>query len=159
MNKCNFTTTNVSELKGEKEMKEIKFIGTNGNTNIYFVENELQEVKRAFQASYDYLKDRYGITHSYSTFEKNCLKKGFANDEQDFDLIIMTTLVGMGKFDAAFEEANFALNQELEDVYRDLEHYQDMLAEEVTKFTKLTLIEKIKFVWQAFKETVHKFRK
>lgn len=159
MNKCNFTTTNANELKGEKEMKETKITGALGVEHNIMIEDELQEVNRAFQASYDYLKDRYGITHSYSTFEKNCLKKGFTNDEQDFDLIIMTTLVGMGKFDAAFEEANFALNQELEDVYRDLEHYQDMLAEEVTKFTKLTLIEKIKFVWQAFKETVHKFRK
>lgn len=121
--------------------------------------DELHEVKKPFQDSYDYLKDRYNIKHSYSTFEKNNLKKGFYNDEDDFDLIVMSTLVRMGLFTEAFEEANQNSNEVIEDLYSQIDVLVDELGEHVTKFVKLTLFEKVQFVLQALKEAWHKIRK
>lgn len=139
--------------------------------------------KRAFQDSYDYLRDRYNLKSSYSSFEKNNLKKGFLHDEDDFDLIVMSVLVGMGRIEDAYHEANVQSEEIIEALEEDLERLTDELGERVTNFVqfedinsidlakrvekkikelekrqviKLTLKEKSGFVLQAIKEAFYK---
>jgi hypothetical protein len=134
--------------------------------------------KRAFQDSYDYLRDRYNLKSSYSSFEKNCLNKGFFHDDDDFDLIVMSVLVGMGRIDDAYTEANVQSDNYINELENELERLTDELGEEITKdkvidykefikttewksskkhhVIKLTLKEKAGFVLQAIKEAFYK---
>ena len=141
--------------------------------------------KRAFQDSYDYLRDRYNLKSSYSSFEKNCLNKGFFHDNDDFDLIVMSVLVGMGRIQDAYEEANVQSDKYIMDLENELEQLNDELGEEITKDKglvfvpfgekvppgakletwhemkkchriKLTFKEKAGFVLQAIKEAFYK---
>lgn len=90
--------------------------------------------KRAFQDSYDYLRDRYNLKSSYSTFEKNNLNKGFLHDDDDFDLIVMSVLVGMGRIQDAYEEANVQSDKYINDLENELEQLNDELGEKVTTY-------------------------
>lgn len=138
--------------------------------------------KRAFQDSYDYLRDRYNLKSSYSSFEKNNLNKGFLHDDEDFDLIVMSVLVGMGRIDDAYTEANVQSDNYINELENELEQLTDELGEELTKdkglkfvpfneldlenqmlvklqnkhIIKLTFKEKAGFVLQAIKEAFHK---
>lgn len=138
--------------------------------------------KRAFQDSYDYLRDRYNLKSSYSNFEKNCLNKGFLHDNDDFELIVMSVLVGMGRIDDAYTEANVQSDNYINELENELEQLTDELGEELTKdkglkfvpfneldlenqmlvklqnkhIIKLTFKEKAGFVLQAIKEAFHK---
>ena len=124
------------------------------------------EIKRAFQDSYDYLRDRYNLKSSYSSFEKNCLNKGFLHDDLDFDLIVMSVLVGMGRIDDAYTEANVQSDNYINELENELERLTDELGEEITEYKvipfedrqiiKLTLKEKAGFVLQAIKEAFYK---
>lgn len=144
----------------------------------------LKEVssKRAFQDSYDYLRDRYNLKSSYSTFEKNNLNKGFLHDDEDFELIVMSVLVGMGRIDDAYTEANVQSDNYINELENELEQLTDELGEELTKdkgfkfvpfdeldlknqtlvklqnkhIIKLTFKEKAGFVLQAIKEAFYK---
>lgn len=79
------------------------------------------------QDTYNYLKDRYGITHSFSTFKKNAETKGLDQEDCYLELIV-SVLVGMNRtVEGVLEikdEIN-ALNAEesmaLEDHIRSLE--------------------------------------
>lgn len=128
--------------------------------------------KRAFQDSYDYLRDRYNLKSSYSNFEKNNLKKGFLHDDDDFELIVMSVLVGMGRIEDAYHEANVQSEGIIQALEEDLERALDELGEELTKsiklglyslinknerhVIKLTFKEKTGLVLQAIKEAFHK---
>lgn len=132
--------------------------------------------KRAFQDSYDYLRDRYNLKSSYSNFEKNCLNKGFLHDNDDFELIVMSVLVGMGRIDDAYTEANVQSDNYINELENELEQLTDELGEELTQnevlaslvhdetpllefpghVIKLTIKEKAGFVLQAIKEAFHK---
>ena len=132
--------------------------------------------KRAFQDSYDYLRDRYNLKSSYSSFEKNNLNKGFLHDDEDFDLIVMSVLVGMGRIDDAYTEANHEANGIIQKLENEIEQLNDELGEEITKdkvipfedngllfvpfedrqIIKLTLKEKAGFILQAIKEAFYK---
>lgn len=128
--------------------------------------------KRAFQDSYDYLRDRYNLKSSYSNFEKNCLNKGFLHDNDDFELIVMSVLVGMGRIDDAYTEANVQSDNYINELENDVERLTDELGEQITDklylqgvhafhyqknhVIKLTLKEKAGFVLQAIKEAFHK---
>lgn len=48
------------------------------------------------QDTYNYLKDRYGITHSFSTFKKNAETKGLDQEDCYLELIV-SVLVGMNR--------------------------------------------------------------
>ncbi|ABF22573.1 unknown [Lactococcus phage Q54] len=139
---------------------------------------EFKDVKRSFQDSYDYLRDRYNLKSSYSSFEKNCLNKGFLHDDEDFDLIVMSVLVGMGRIDDAYTEANVQSDNYINELENELEQLNDELGEEITKdkvidykefikttewkspknrhIIKLTLKEKAGFILQAIKEAFYK---
>ena len=141
--------------------------------------------KRAFQDSYEYLRDRYNLKSSYSSFEKNNLNKGFLHDDEDFDLIVMSVLVGMGRIDDAYTEANHEANGIIQQLENELEQLNDELGDEMTKdkglkfvpfeekvkldakleewheienrhIIKLTLKEKAGFILQAIKEAFYK---
>ena len=132
--------------------------------------------KRAFQDSYDYLRDRYNLKSSYSSFEKNNLNKGFLHDDEDFELIVMSVLVGMGRIDDAYTEANVQSDNYINELEDELEQLTDELGEKVTEYKamsfeesgsvfvpfgdrqiiKLTFKEKAGFILQAIKEAFYK---
>lgn len=92
--------------------------------------------KRAFQDSYNYLRDRYNLKSSYSTFEKNNINKGFLHDDEDFDLIVVSVLVGMGRIQDAYEEANVQSDSYIKELEDELEQVNDELSERVTTFVQ-----------------------
>lgn len=153
-------------------MKETKHTGVFGVEHNIMIEDEIQEVKREFQDSYDYLRDRYNLKSSYSSFEKNNLNKGFLHDNEDFDLIVMSVLVGMGRIDDAYTEANVQSDNYINELENELEQLTDELGEHITDklylqgvhafqyqnkhIIKLTLKEKAGFILQAIKEAFYK---
>ena len=82
-----------------------------------------EETLTTYSEAFAYLKDRYGITHSFNTFVKRKAAQGFG--QYDFDLIVMTTLVGMGKFDEDFMEANIQSEERFEQSQKALEDSQE----------------------------------
>lgn len=82
-----------------------------------------EETLTTYSEAFAYLKDRYGITHSFNTFVKRKAAQGFG--QYDFDLIVMTTLVGMGKFDEAFTEANVQSEERFDQAQKALESSQE----------------------------------
>lgn len=143
-------------------------------TTVYSDDNIFKEIssKRAFQDSYEYLRDRYNLKSSYSSFEKNNLNKGFLHDDEDFELIVMSVLVGMGRIDDAYIEANVQSDNYINELENELEQLNDELGEEITKdkavglypltnenerhVIKLTFKEKAGIVLQAIKEAFYK---
>lgn len=127
---------------------------------------------KPFIDSYNYLRDRYNLTSSYSTFEKNCYNKGFLHDDDDFDMIVMSVLVGMGRIQDAYTEANVHANNYITDLENELEMTRDELGEALTennvpletmiekeKEIKLTFFEKIKFSYLAIGDAFSKLKK
>lgn len=49
------------------------------------------------EETYAYLKDHYGITHSFSTFKKNAIRKGLEKDK-DYLMLIVSVLFSMGQY-------------------------------------------------------------
>lgn len=154
------------------------------HNGVFEIEHEM-EVKRNFQDSYDYLRDRYNLKSSYSSFEKNNFNKGFLHDDEDFELIVMSVLVGMGRIDDAYTEANVQSDNYINELENELERLNDELGEEMTKdkglkfvpfdekikleakleawhemenrhVIKLTFKEKTGFILQAIKEAFYK---
>lgn len=55
------------------------------------------------EQTYQYMKDRYGITHSFPRFVENAKKKGLTGEDQYLELIV-SVLVGMKCYTAAVDE-------------------------------------------------------